>query len=200
MLLHGDGKSNIIGGSCFDSNIIKTIKNKKPTIGFLNPPYKSEADDTEEFEFILNSLDCLERQGKCVAIVPMSCALAQSGERLRLKNQLLSKHTLKAVFSMPDELFYNSKVGTNTCVMVFEAHIPNPEKKKTFFGYFKDDGFYKKRTKGRYDYDKKWINIKDNWINLYDDNEEKIGLSKSCSRRRMVFRAIYTNGLYKING
>jgi type I restriction enzyme M protein len=179
MLLHGDGKSNIISGSCFDNDIIEIIKNKKPTIGFLNPPYKSKTDDVEEFEFILNSLDCLEKHGECVAIVPMSCALAQSGERLRLKEQLLSKHTLNAVFSMPDELFCNSKVGTNTCIMVFKAHTPNPKNKKTFFGYFKDDGFYKKRTKGRYDYDNKWSSIKETWIDLYINNEEKVGVSKS---------------------
>ncbi len=98
MLLHGDGKSNIISGSCFDKTITKKVKNKKPTIGFLNPPYKSDKTDIEEFEFILNSLDCLEKHGQCVAIVPMSCALAQKGERLRLKENLLSKHTLKAVF------------------------------------------------------------------------------------------------------
>ena len=177
MLLHGDGKSNIISGSCFDNSIIEIIKNKKPTIGFLNPPYKSKSDDVEEFEFILNSLDCLEKHGECVAIVPMSCALAQSGERLRLKEELLSKHTLNAVFSMPDELFYNSKVGTNTCIMVFKAHVPNPHNKKTFFGYFKDDGFYKKRTQGRYDYDNKWENIKEIWTNLYINNEERIGVS-----------------------
>ncbi len=179
MLLHGDGKSNIISGNCFDEQITKIIKNKNPTVGFLNPPYKSEPDDIEEFEFILNSLECLEKHGQCVAIVPMGCALAKSGERLRLKKQLLSKHTLEAVFSMPDELFYNSKVGTNTCIMIFEAHIKHPERKKTFFGYFKDDSFYKKRTKGRYDYDKRWLKTKDDWLDLYFNNEEKSELSKS---------------------
>ena len=47
MLLHGDGKSNIINGSCFDESTITEIKSKKPTVGFLNPPYKSEKDDVE---------------------------------------------------------------------------------------------------------------------------------------------------------
>ncbi len=145
MFLHGDGKSNTIGGNCFDNITIEKIKNKNPTVGFLNPPYKSEKNDIEEFEFVLNNLDCLEKHGRCVAIIPMSCALAQKGERLRLKEKLLSKHTLKAVFSMPNELFKNSKVGVVTCIMVFEAHIPHPANKKTFFGYFKDDGFYNKK-------------------------------------------------------
>lgn len=181
MFLHGDGKSNILSGSCFDKNIIKTIKEKKPTVGFLNPPYKNKKikDDIEEFEFILNNLECLEKNGLCVAIVPMSCALAQKEERLRLKEELLSKHTLKAVFSMPNELFKNSKVAVVTCVMVFKAHIPHSDNNKTFFGYFKDDGFFNKKTKGRFDYDKKWADIKVNWLNLYFNNEEKVGFSKT---------------------
>ncbi|VVH59538.1 hypothetical protein BAZOLSSOX_747 [uncultured Gammaproteobacteria bacterium] len=179
MFLHGDGKSNILSGSCFDEDIIKTIKTKKPTVGFLNPPYKSDKSDVEEFEFVLNNLECLEKKSLCVAIIPMSCALAQKGERLRLKEKLLSKHTLKAVFSMPNELFKNSKVGVVTCIMVFEARIPQPKNKKTFFGYFKDDGFFNKKTKGRFDYDNKWINIKDTWLGLYFNNEEKVGFSKT---------------------
>lgn len=178
MLLHGDGKSNILSGSCFDNNIIQTIKSKKATIGFLNPPYKSDKTDMEEFEFILNNLECLEKHSQCVAIIPMSCALAQKGERLRLKEKLLSKHTLKAVFSMPNELFKNSKVGVVTCVMVFEAHIPHQKNKKTFFGYFKDDGFYSRKTKGRFDYDNKWESVKNEWLELYVNNEVKIGFSK----------------------
>ncbi|CAC9524649.1 hypothetical protein [uncultured Gammaproteobacteria bacterium] len=179
MFLHGDGKSNILSGSCFDEDIIKTIKTKKPTVGFLNPPYKSDKSDVEEFEFVLNNLECLEKKSLCVAIIPMSCALAQKGERLRLKEKLLSKHTLKAVFSMPNELFKNSKVGVVTCIMVFEARIPQPKNKKTFFGYFKDDGFFNKKTKGRFDYDNKWIDIKDTWLSLYFNNEEKVGFSKT---------------------
>ena len=46
-----------------------------------------------------------------VAIVPMQSALATSGKVLELKKKLLEKHTLQAVLSMPDELFFNSNVG-----------------------------------------------------------------------------------------
>ena len=149
MFLNGDGKSNIFSGNCFDEEIIKIVKEKKPTIAFLNPPYKSDKkEDIEEMDFILNALECLQPHGQCVAIIPMSCVLAQKGKRLRLKQELLSKHTLKAVFSMPNELFNNSKVGVVSCIVVVEAKNPHHERKEVFFGYFKDDGFYKKKTKG----------------------------------------------------
>lgn len=33
---------NIINGDCFDENVLEQIKQQKSTIGFLNPPYKSD--------------------------------------------------------------------------------------------------------------------------------------------------------------
>ena len=179
MFLHDDGKSNILNKSCFEENVIEYIKKIKPNIAFLNPPYKMEKNDTEEFEFVLNALNSLKEGGQCVAIIPMSCVLAQSGERLRLKETLLAQHTLKAVFSMPNELFHNSKVGTNTCIVVFEAYIPHSKDKETFFGYFKDDGFLKRKAKGRFDYNKKWQKIKTEWLYLFINNKEKDGYSIS---------------------
>lgn len=81
MYIHQDGKTNIINGSCFEDEIIKEVKAKKPTVGFLNPPYKGDKKtDTDEFEFILNNLDCLVDGGTCVAIVPMQTALATNGK------------------------------------------------------------------------------------------------------------------------
>ena len=49
MYIHQDGKTNIINGNCFDKEIISDVKSKKPTVGLLNPPYKSDKkNDTDE--------------------------------------------------------------------------------------------------------------------------------------------------------
>lgn len=178
MYIHGDGRSNIYYGSCFNEKIINQVKSKhKPTLGFLNPPYKSSKTDTEEFEFILNNLSMLEKGSYCVAIIPMSCALAQNGIRLELKEKLLENHTLEAVFSMPDELFVNSKVGVVTCIMVLKSHQPHPVKYETYFGYWKYDGFAKRKITGRADYFHKWKSIKENWINGYQSKNAVAGYS-----------------------
>jgi len=183
MFIHGDGRSNLIKGSCFDEKIIKHVKEFKPNVGFLNPPYKSTKTDVEEFEFVLNNLSMLQKGSLCVAIMPLSCALAQSGIVLTLKEKLLREHTLEAVFSMPDELFYNSKVGTNTCVLVIKAKEKHPDNYKTYFAYWKEDGFYKKKTSGRADYDNKWDQTKKKWINTFKNKEEAVGhsIKKSVS-------------------
>ena len=178
MYIHQDGKTNIINGSCFEDAIIKEVKAKKPTVGFLNPPYKGDKKtDTDEFEFILNNLDCLVDGGTCVAIVPMQTALATNGKILEFKKQLLSKHTLEAVLSMPDELFFNSKVGVVSCIMVFTAHKPHDKNVETYFGYYKNDGFEKRKNIGRTDIYGKWEEIKEKWVNYYKRRKEEAGFS-----------------------
>lgn len=177
MYIHQDGKTNIINGNCFDETIINEVKEKKPTVGLLNPPYKAKKSDIEELEFVLNNLEILVTGGKCVAIVPMKVALETKGKILELKQKILSRHTLEAVFSMPDELFFNSKVGVVSCTMVFTAHCPHPKNKETFFGYLKNDGFEKRKHKGRIDVNGTWQEIKEYWISLYLNKKAIAGFS-----------------------
>jgi type I restriction enzyme M protein len=176
MIIHQDGKSNIYAGDCFRE--AKTLKDKfKPTVGLLNPPYKTKKGDTEELEFILNNLDMLDTGGKCVAIIPMSCVLAQKGYPLEMKTKLLKNHTLEAVMSMPDELFHNSEVGVVTCTIVITAHIPHPQNKKTWFGYWKNDGFVKMKKRGRIDSENRWEQIKEFWLSSFHNREVIMGHS-----------------------
>jgi type I restriction-modification system DNA methylase subunit len=171
MIVHGDGKTNIFPGDCFEK--VEEIKTKfKPTVGFLNPPYKppdSGKEVKEELEFVLNNLEMLEPNGKCIAIVPMSCALGQH----ELKKRLLQKHTLEAVMSMPDQLFHDSDAGVVTCVMVFTAHIPHTLGKKTWFGYWKDDNFVKVKNRGRIDKFNKWNDTRNQWVKSFLNKEVK---------------------------
>lgn len=167
MIVRGDGKSNINSGSCFDEKTIKKIKEEKINKGLINPPYSQK--DYSEIEFIDNMLDMLTVGGIGVAIVPLSSAIGTKFKEER--EVIMSKHTLKAVFSMPDDLFYPT-ASTNTCVMVWEAHKSHEEtNEETFFGFYKDDGFVKKKKLGRVDSNNKWNEIKDQWLNAYKRNK-----------------------------
>ncbi|MBL0686791.1 MAG: N-6 DNA methylase [Sulfurospirillum sp.] len=178
MYIHQDGKTNIINGSCFDEEVIKEVKEKKPTVGFLNPPYKSnKKTDTDELEFILNNLECLVDGGTCIAIVPMQSALATKGKVYELKKKILEKHTLDAVLSMPNELFLNSKVGVVSCIMVFTAHKSHIESKETYFGYYKNDNFIKRKNKGRFDGLGLWENTKKKWLSNFINKKNEAGFS-----------------------
>ena len=48
---------------------------------------------------------------------------------------------------------------------------------KIFFGYFKDDGFVKRKNKGRIDAYGKWEIIKEKWIGAYINKEDIAGIS-----------------------
>lgn len=187
MILHDDGKANVNVGDCFsDNQELFQVKDSSgsvirvtPTVGLLNPPYKDKRvrEDKEELEFVINNLEYLDKGGCCIAIVPITCATNPSGVIGELKRRLLEKHTLEAVMSMPIELFHNSDTTVVTCVMVFTAHRPHPKGKKTWFGYWRDDGLVKTKHLGRIDQNGKWKDIRDYWVQSLMNREVLDGFS-----------------------
>lgn len=171
MLLRGDGKANVFLGSCFDQT--EQFKKHKPTHLFLNPPYSQKGAGLSELDFIEHGLDVLQPNGMGFAIVPMSCALDTKNP---IRERLLEKHTLEAVMSMPEDLFY--PVGVVTCIMVFKAHVPHSKYHETWFSYWKDDGFEKTRNEGRVDLKHEYENrIKQEWLEMYHGRKEIPGMS-----------------------
>ncbi|MBV4466615.1 SAM-dependent methyltransferase [Pseudomonas sp. SWRI79] len=178
MILRGDGKANLHQGSCFDDAITKEIISRQPDIGMINPPYAQKGKGLHELAFVEHMLDCLKVGGTGIAIVPMSCVITPH----ETKHTLLSKHCLEAVMSMPDELF--TPVGTITCIMVFTAHKPHEaENRKTWFGYWKDDGFEKTKQQGRTDISGRWEEIREKWLYSYKNREDIPGL---CVKKQVT--------------
>lgn len=171
MIIRKDGKSNIYKGDCFNKSITKELKSKNINIGLINPPYSQK--DVVELEFVEHLLKVLTVGGTGVVVVPTSCAIGTKFKDVR--ERLLKKNTLKAVFSMPDDIFYPA--GTNVCVMVWTAHTPHDSTQETFFGYCKDDGFVKRKKLGRIDAHGKWEGIEKEWLKLYKNRDVVDGRS-----------------------
>lgn len=174
MILRGDGKANLHQASCFDDAVIKAVKKMKPNVGMLNPPYAQSKSDAElhELYFVKQMLDCLQPGSIGITIVPMSCAISPNPVR----DELMKYHTLDAVMSMPQELFY--PVGVVTCIMVWIAGVPHAiSNKKTWFGYWRDDGFVKTKHLGRIDLYNQWSTIRDRWVEMYRNREVHAGES-----------------------
>ena len=171
MIIRQDGKSNIYKGDCFSPAIVKELKALNINIGLINPPYSQK--DKCELEFVEQLLNILSTGGLGVVVVPMSCAIGTKFKDVRAR--LLRDHTLKAVFSMPGDIFYPT--GTNPCVMVWEAHSPHNSRQETYFGYCKNDGFVKRKKLGRIDYYGKWPEVMDQWLMLYRNRDVVDGLS-----------------------
>jgi type I restriction-modification system DNA methylase subunit len=176
MIVRRDGKSNIHYGSCFDERIVAELQKQYIDIGLINPPYSQE--DHNELAFVEQLLSVLATRGVAVAVVPLNCALGTTCKAER--ERLFQKHTLEAVFSMPTEIF-NPAASAPPCVMVWTANVPHPADKQTFFGYYREDGFVKRKKLGRVDAYNKWEEIKTEWLKLYRERDVKSGLSvKHC--------------------
>lgn len=202
MLIHSDGNSNIRKGSCF--SLTDWIKEAKPNIVLMNPPYngqrihlpekyvKTWAKDKKEdpskglyfVKYIAETLNAINHQAKLAVLLPVACAIGTSGEISRLKKEILKENTLDAVFTLPNEIFYPG-ASASACCMVFKigtkhTDVSNPD---TFFGYCKDDGFKKKKNLGRVEQldpvtqKSKWVEIEKQWIDLYRNRTALPGLS-----------------------
>jgi len=172
MILRGDGKANLYQGSCFDTAIAKGVKAHKANIGMVNPPYAKTKEDLHELRFVEQMLDSLEKGGTGIAIVPISCATAPSAH----KRNLLKKHSLEAVMSMPPEVFH--PVGVITCIMVFTAGVPHTtSNRKSWFGYWRDDTFVKVKNLGRVDKNHSWPAVRDHWVEAFRNRQVAPGES-----------------------
>lgn len=172
MILRGDGKANLYQGSCFDTAITAGVNSHKATVGMVNPPYAKSKADLHELRFVEHMLDSLAPGAIGIAIVPISCATAPSDH----KRNLLKKHTLEAVMSMPPEVFY--PVGVVTCIMVFTAKKPHAtSNRKSWFGYWREDGFVKVKNLGRIDRNHSWVAIRDRWVESFRNREVHAGES-----------------------
>lgn len=189
MLIHGDGNSNIRCGSCFDLG--DWIKKSDIDVVLMNPPYnasknqvtdqfastwsKTSTDPSKGFSFVEFIADKVGK-GRLLTLLPMACAIQTNGVIGSFKRRMLEKHTLDAVFSFPTEMFYPGASAV-ACCMVFDLGKPHRSDKETFFGYFKEDGFEKRKGVGRVDVRNKWNATQDKWLNLYNHRSTVAGIS-----------------------
>ena len=157
MLFRGDGKSQIHQIDFFEEEKINSIlKSKNPTIGFINPPYGGQDNKKnptkKEIQFLQNLLD------RCSRYVVMIAPLSTYFKEEVIRNNILAKHTLKAVINMPSDLF-QPNASTHTAISVFETNLPHNNKEVLFYD-LKEDGFVLVKHKGRTDVLNKWYNKK----------------------------------------
>lgn len=202
MLIHSDGNSNIRQGSCFDFKEI--IQDSRPNIILMNPPYNAQRkhmpeeytkkwpknkkeDPSKGLYFVKYIMDILNEaniSATLAVLLPVACAIGTVKEIGKIKKEILEENTLDAVFTLPNELFYPG-ASASACCMVFKvgkkhSDISNSD---TFFGYYKDDGFRKRKNLGRVEQidtntgKSLWIDIEDEWIKLYRERKAVDGKS-----------------------
>lgn len=202
MLIHSDGNSNIVKGSCF--NFKDWIKEAKPNVILMNPPYngqrihfpKDYVDDWSKdkkedpskglffVKYIADVLNSIDHQATLAVLLPVACAIGTKGVIKEIKKDLLEENTLDAVFTLPNDIFHPGAT-VQACCMIFKIgkKHSDPSTPDTFFGYYKDDGFKKKKNIGRIEQinpntqKSKWMEIEKEWIDLYRNRKTKAGCS-----------------------
>lgn len=200
MLIHSDGNSNIVNGSCFDFK--EWIETARPTVVLMNPPYNAQKkhmpkrytdtwktaqkeDPSKGIYFLKYIADILNEcklQVTIAVLLPVACAIGNSKEIEKIKLELLKQNTLDAVFTLPNEIFYPG-ASASACCMIIKTGRKNVDSGNTFFGYFKEDGFKKKKNLGRIEQmnpdtgESEWDRIKAEWIRLYQERLSVDGIS-----------------------
>lgn len=207
MLIHGDGNSNIEFGSLFDKEnfIVEAFKTGPRGVILMNPPYNAKpkgipekyktdwgkakdgkTDPTKGLVFVKFFSDVIKKHNiqniRLCVLLPMQAAIGTDKIVADMKADLLETNTLEAVFSLPAEIFYPG-ASAQACCMLFTMNVPHAvSNRKTFFGYYRDDGFKKKKNIGRVEqFDKDgasiWRGIEEEWLQLFADKEVKAGMS-----------------------
>lgn len=154
-----------------------------PTKGFVFAEFISDCVEEMNEERVLNGES--KKEVKLAILLPVSTAIGSNSVLKSAKEKMLENNTLEAVFTLPNEVFYPG-ASVSACCMVFtlgKPHISSDGSvRETFFGYYKDDGYIKRKNLGRVEqFDKDdhslWKKIEENWLDLYRNKRVVDGLS-----------------------
>jgi len=141
MFFRGDGKSHIENSSSLTDESRKVVR-KTCNRAFLNPPFHQEGEP--EHDFIDASMDALMPGGLFAGVI-YAGVFADSDNKV-WREKFLSKHTLLAMISLPDDLFYPA-ASAPTTIMIAKAHIPQNMDKSVFMAKIWNDGYEKLKGK-----------------------------------------------------
>lgn len=157
-----------------------------PTKGLVFIHYLSDIVQEMNEEREQNGLP--RKTVKMAVLLPVSAAIGTKNLIQEEKIAMLEHNTLEAVFTLPNEIFYPG-ASVSACCMVFtlgEPHVKaDGTMKETFFGYYKEDGFKKKKALGRVEQfdengDSKWKAIEEEWLRLFRNHKSVDGLSATA--------------------
>lgn len=197
MLIHGDGNSNVVQDSMF--NRAKWIEDSNINIVLMNPPYNAtrkncdldytkkwaknkKEDPSKGFHFVEWIAKHVSPHCKMAVLLPMQAAIGNTGDVKDFKKKMLDNYTLDAVFSLPREVFYPGAAAV-ACCMVFDLSQKHEKSgRETFFGYYTDDKFIKRKGLGRIEKTDEegnslWAKTEELWLDLYKNKKEVTGLS-----------------------
>ena len=160
MLIHKDGKTNLLLEDSRLPQACEWIQSKNITKVLMNPPYERKYGCMKIVENVLNSVPS---GTQCAFILPDKKLEKDKGAKL------LKKHRLTTIVKMPENLFFG--VGVTTSIFVFEAG--RPQNNKDIIGYYiEEDGLETVKNQGRQDIKNRWQEKENYWIHAIETGVE----------------------------
>lgn len=197
MLIHGDGNSNVVKDSLFKRG--KWVEDSNINVVLMNPPYNAtkkfcdpnytknwkgnkKEDPSKGFHFVEWVARHVSPMCKMAVLLPMQSAIGTSTDVKEFKKKMLDKYTLDAVFSLPIEIFYPGAAAVAVCMIFDLSQKHSKSNKETFFGYYRDDKFTKRKGLGRIETTDEngnslWVKTEEVWLDLYKNRKVVPGLS-----------------------
>ncbi len=132
MIFRGDGSSKIMEGDSLNTDLPI-----KPNKVLMNPPF---AREDFEWKFIDVALKFIKEDGLLFAVLPTSVMASGDNKRdeLSWRENMLTQHTLKAVVTLPENLFYPN-VSKGTHAIILQCRRPhNVSTDKVIWAVLKD--------------------------------------------------------------
>lgn len=165
MLIHKDGKTNLVHMDARTESAKEWIANIGVTKVMMNPPFEKKYGCMKIVENVLNSVG---KNVLCGFILPEKKLEKSSKAQMA---RIFRKHRLLRVVKMPENLFFG--VGVTTSIFVFLAGVPQSNKK--FYAVnIVEDGLVTVKNKGRHDVYGKWPEIENYWIDAIERCDDSV--------------------------
>lgn len=210
MLIHKDGKSNIIQGDSTKEEIGEWIEEQKINKVLMNPPFEGQIG----IKIVKNVLDHVEDNSLCVFILPDRTFYTKSQKIIQ---GILSKHTIEKIIKMPEKV-WAGLAGVTTSIFIFRTGTPHTNKNIIKY-WIKDDELVTIKNGGRQDINNLWIddgtdNSLKYWVDIINNTrehdtkqvgkeleyvvpKEKITLTKEDFERVVLDRILFENPAIK---
>ena len=162
MIFRGDGKHNIIEGNCFTTNLTKRTIDGNPSAVFvknapkagnepitrvlMNPPFALKGSLDQEYRFVSRALSFMADGGLLFSLLPLDAFFGAREQKVWRRDELLAKHTLLSVISMPYDLFVPAALKQVVGIVVKKG-VPHQKDRPVFWARIARDGYVTVKSK-----------------------------------------------------
>lgn len=163
MIFRGDGKTGIVEGNIFSTFLKKRTVRDRPSATYvhgekpkegeeavtrvlMNPPFALKGSTDKEYMFVTQALSGMVDGKILFSLLPLGALFGAHDEKVWRQDELLAKHTLLAILSLPDELFYPA-AQKQVAAIIIKKGIPHPLTQPVFWARIAQDGHIKSKSK-----------------------------------------------------